>query len=239
MPATRRATPRVPLSLEHHVDRERRLLDRAGITADGMGMRVLLGVADQFGEPWSEVRGCSLRRSRDLVTRRVDAADHRVARPHRRGELLVAAVMGTFLGAWFERLTRAVHEPVSIDRATEDANDIAEALLDVTIKALDDASPIDLQFGDYLGAMLTPAPRCVRTTRHIAFAPTPCCGSPLPAQISRLSAAFIRCPGTAAAAPVGPGSARLRRPQRPAFAGCAARQTQRAGVTALLKGAPR
>ncbi len=63
--------------------------------------------------------------------------------------------MGTFLGAWFERLTRAGAGPVSIGRATEDANDIAEALLDVTIKALDYSPPIDLVFGDYLSAMLT------------------------------------------------------------------------------------
>ncbi len=146
---------RVLLSLEHHVDRERRLLDRAGIDVEGMGMRVLLGMADQFGEPWSEVRGCPLRRSIDLITRRVDAADPGFAQPHRRGELLAAAVMGTFMGAWFERLTRAGDGAVSIDRATEDANDIAEALLDVTIKALDYAPPIDLVFGDYLSAMLT------------------------------------------------------------------------------------
>jgi len=118
---------------------------------------VLLHLADQCGDAWTDMRGRPLRRSIDRISRRIDAADPGFGQPHRRGELLVGAVMGTFLGAWFARLARAGDgaAPVSIDWATEEANDIAEALLDVTIKALDYAPPIGLLFGDFLSAMLT------------------------------------------------------------------------------------
>jgi hypothetical protein len=152
---------RALLALDTHVDRELRLLDRNALRVETVGAMVLTGLADQLGTAFTSLQGQPLRRSLDVVRHaaidRIDDAGGEIGQPHRRGDLLVAAVMSTFLAAWLERLEQAGDGkgPVSIGQAAHEAHEIAEALLDVVIKALDYAPPIDLQLGDYLSALLT------------------------------------------------------------------------------------
>jgi hypothetical protein len=148
---------RALLSLDQHLDPDRRLLDCAALTVESAGPSFLVGLANQVGEAFSGMRGQPLRRSVDLMRRTIAPSDPAFDEPHRRGELLVAGMLCTFLAAWFGRLreTGTGERPVEVGHATHEASEVAEALLDVAIKALDYAPPIDLRFGDYLSALLT------------------------------------------------------------------------------------
>jgi hypothetical protein len=78
--------------------------------------------------------------------------------PHERGEILVAAVMNAFLEVWSRRLKSTGEiAPGLVDRrrVVEEGADLAARLLTMAIRALDYAPPTDLQFCDFLSAMLT------------------------------------------------------------------------------------
>jgi len=134
-----------------------RLIKRSSLAVDTLGELVLLRLAEQFGEELSGVRGRPLRRSLELFSKDIDIHDPEFQEAHRRGELLVAAMLQMFLSAWLERLANSGDRlgPVNVGQAAEEANELAELMLDLAIKALDYAPPIDLQFGDFLSALLT------------------------------------------------------------------------------------
>ena len=77
--------------------------------------------------------------------------------PHRRGEILVAAMLTGFIEIWVARLQALVEERTKVDRAraVEEGRDIADTLLTSAIRSIDYAPPVDLQFGDYLSAFVT------------------------------------------------------------------------------------
>jgi hypothetical protein len=78
--------------------------------------------------------------------------------PHRRGEVLVAAVMRAFLDVWTRRLrVLGTIEGAYLDRqrVAEEGADVAGQLLTMAIRALDYTPPIHLSFGEFLSAMLT------------------------------------------------------------------------------------
>jgi hypothetical protein len=119
----------------------------------------LLGLADEMGQELAVVRGDALRRSvkihasPDLLTK-----DPRFAEAHDRGEVLVAALMNAFLDAWVERLQRlgqVAPGELDLSRVVEDGAEAADTLLTMAIRALDYLPPVDLEFGDYLSALLT------------------------------------------------------------------------------------
>lgn len=141
---------------KEHYDGER-LIKRGSLNVQTLGALVLLRLAEQFGEELSGIRGEPLRRSIDLFSTAIDVHDAEFGEPHRRGELLVAAMMQTFLSAWLERLEASGDRvgPVNVAQAAQEANELAELMLDIAIKALDYAPPIDLQFEDFLSALLT------------------------------------------------------------------------------------
>ena len=78
--------------------------------------------------------------------------------PHRRGEILVAATMRSFVEAWarrFDAPDEAKTEFVELRRVVEEGADVAATLLTMAIRALDYTPPVHLEFGDFLSAMLT------------------------------------------------------------------------------------
>jgi hypothetical protein len=78
--------------------------------------------------------------------------------PHRRGELIVAAILGVFLDLWQERigsLGTLKDGMVSRIEVVTAANTIAEHILTIAIRALDYCPLTDLLFGDFLSALLT------------------------------------------------------------------------------------
>ena len=65
----------------------------------------LLALGEQMGEEMQGVRGAALRRSGEIApSPRWYRDDPTYQEPHRRGEILVAAVLHAFVGAWRHRL---------------------------------------------------------------------------------------------------------------------------------------
>jgi hypothetical protein len=133
-------------------------LQDADVSAEALRRSALVGLAEQMGKELQIARGEALRRSADILPGKDWLADPEFLEPHRRGEILVAAVMNGFLEAWTTRLQEAktpgqrLH---AIGRVAEEGSDIAAALATMWIRALDYMPPVHLEFGDALSAALT------------------------------------------------------------------------------------
>lgn len=134
------------------------LIHEDGATSDALMDSVLLGLADQMGADAGTPRAGALRRSV-----RIEPDPSILERPeyqeaHARGEILVAAMMRTFVDVWTRRLTslgRIEGKYFDLGRVAEEGAMIAEALLAMAIRAIDYTPPIHIDFGDYLSALLT------------------------------------------------------------------------------------
>lgn len=128
------------------------------VTRDALAQTVLFGVAEQFGKATSAVRGSALRRSLLLFDR--PDREHLRELPqfvaaHRRGEILVAAVLDALLGMWTARLQALIHAgTLNRARAAEEGAKAAEHLLTMVIRSLDYAPAVELEFEDVLDALI-------------------------------------------------------------------------------------
>jgi hypothetical protein len=118
----------------------------------------LFGLAKEMGQELSGVRGKSLRHSIELKpgTNYMDDPDY--LEVHARGELLVAAMLKSFLDIWVSRLSRiGTITDGKKDRSlvVEEGARAADHLLTMAIRAIDYCPPVDLSFSDYLSALLT------------------------------------------------------------------------------------
>ena len=129
---------------------------KESLTLEALRKSMLLGLAKEMGQELSAVRGSVLRRSVDLEPSRDYIKQKEFEEPHRRGEILVAAVLNAFLGVWVKRL-EALDRPGGLDRGrvVEEGAAIADYLLTMVIRALDYAPPVNLEFCDFLSAVLT------------------------------------------------------------------------------------
>lgn len=128
------------------------------LTDTALKQGVLLGLAKQVGEAMYGTHGIALRRSIELPVSAKLAESEEFQEPHRRGELLVAAVLGAFLKVWKTRIDlygKLQRGKVSRVGVVDAAVETAEHLLTMAIRALDYCPPTDLLFGDFLSAMLT------------------------------------------------------------------------------------
>ncbi|MGB7925368.1 MAG: hypothetical protein WCF57_19165 [Pyrinomonadaceae bacterium] len=119
---------------------------------------VLFGLAEQMGAEMSNVRGSALRRSVELKPSPKHIEQPEFLAPHRRGELLVAAMLNAFLDVWWDRLTSLgakTQEFLDRRRVVEEGAEIADYLLTMAIRALDYTPPVHLEFCDFLSAILT------------------------------------------------------------------------------------
>jgi hypothetical protein len=135
-----------------------RLIDQKFLEPGALKESVLFGLAEQMGQELSKVRGQALRRSINLPPGRDAASMPEFQEPHRRGELLVAAIMNAFLEIWLKRLARVGFiQAKKRDRSLviDEGAAVAEHLLTMAIRALDYCPPTDLGFSDYLSALLT------------------------------------------------------------------------------------
>jgi hypothetical protein len=145
------------------------LLNPEDLTIETLKSSVLLGLADQMGaEMGVGVRGDraqALRRSVELEPLKPTDDPERYEKldefqePHRRGEILVAAMLNAFLRVWRARIDKLERgrPGAKLDRqlVVDEGAAAADQLLTIAIRALDYAPPTDLQFSDYLSALLT------------------------------------------------------------------------------------
>jgi hypothetical protein len=128
------------------------------LTEKALKQGVLLGLAKQVGETMNGTHGMALRRSVELPVSAKLAASEEFSECHRRGELLVAAVLGAFLKVWKRRIDlfgKLKGDMVSRTGVVDAAVETAGHLLTTAILSLDYCPPTDLLFSDFLSAMLT------------------------------------------------------------------------------------
>jgi hypothetical protein len=134
------------------------LVKASALTENALKQGVLLGLAKQVGETMYGTHGVALRRSIELPVSTAMATSEEFTECHRRGELLVAAVLGAFLKVWKRRIDlygKLQHGEVSRIGVVDAGVETADHLLTMAIRALDYCPPTDLLFSDFLSAMLT------------------------------------------------------------------------------------
>jgi len=128
------------------------------LSSEKLRRSFLVGVADEMGQELKKVRGNPLRNSALLKPSPRYLEEDEFKEEHRRGEIFVAAMLNAFLEVWRHRLWDiGLEERISIDRdrVVKEGAEAASHLLTMAIRAIDYAPPVDLQFGDFLTALLT------------------------------------------------------------------------------------
>lgn len=128
------------------------------LTAEALRQSALFGLAEQMGQELSQLRGDALRTSLKLKQSSWLVKSPEFQEPHRRGELLVAAMLNAFIKVWVNRLKglgAVTAGKLDRDRVVEEGANAADYLLTMTIRALDYTPPVDLQFSDFLSALIT------------------------------------------------------------------------------------
>jgi hypothetical protein len=143
----------------HRTETPSPLIKCARLTTEALRDSVLLGLAKEMGHELAAVRGRPLRQSAKLIdpTRKY-LDEEEFQEPHRRGEIVVAAMMNAFLKVWTRRLEalRAGNQAaLNRERVVEEGSRAADYLLTMAIRALDYTPPVHLEFGDFLSALLT------------------------------------------------------------------------------------
>jgi hypothetical protein len=146
------------------------LIDPDLLTVDALKESTLLGLAEEMGGALAGVRGQALRRSIKLDPRFDNADSPDFIEEHQRGELLVAAMLNSFLEIWVRRIdkigtieiktvaadgSQRVERKKDRDLVAEAGARVAGHLLTMAIRALDYCPPVDLSFQDFLSALLT------------------------------------------------------------------------------------
>lgn len=135
-----------------------RLIDGAALEIDALADTLLFGLGEEFGEALSGLRANPLRRSVRLPPSTAYLDSPAYAEPHNRGELFAAAMLRSMLELWVAR-RRALgtfgDNLYNLDAVIDEGAKAADQLLTIAIRALDYAPPLDLEFGDYLAALLT------------------------------------------------------------------------------------
>lgn len=138
--------------------RGKSLIHRKALTAKAMADGALMGLAEEFGRAIGGMRANALRRSVRIKPSPDLLASAEFQEPHTRGEILAAAVMRTFLQIWLRRIEElGTFEDgyYNLGEVAAEGAKVADHLLTMAIRALDYCPPLDLEFGDYLAALLT------------------------------------------------------------------------------------
>jgi hypothetical protein len=131
-------------------------IPNASVAPRRLKRSVLFGVAEQMGEKLLPGRSHGLRNSVAIDPSPNLLDDPTYREPHRRGEILVAAVMDALLQMWSNRLL-PLYSDKGLDRVrvAEEGAKVASHLLTMAIRAIDYTPPVEFEFGDFLDALLT------------------------------------------------------------------------------------
>ncbi len=127
------------------------------VSPDKLRELSLVKMAEELGDALHEERGGGLRTSASIEPTEAwkDPDDAEWSQPHRRGEILVAATMGTLIEIWVGRLDGLAQAGrLDRDRAAEEGAKAAAHLLNMMIRAIDYCPPVDFEFADFLDAIL-------------------------------------------------------------------------------------
>jgi hypothetical protein len=126
----------------------------SAVTPDALRKTALVGLAEELGK--KTAREGALRRSAKLKPLKTYLAGPEYQEPHRRGEIVVAAVVNALIELWTKRLADVVKDSKvgpSRVRVAEEGAKVADQLLRMVIRGIDYMPPVDLEFGDVLEAI--------------------------------------------------------------------------------------
>ena len=132
------------------------------LTVDALEKSPLATIGEQLGVRLGGRRAGALRHSTSLLTDRRLVRDPGFWRtefpePHRRGEVLVAATLDALFGMWTSRLRpllESAEREVDLARVIEEGVKAAGHLLTMYIRSLDYCPPVELEFDDFVAAVL-------------------------------------------------------------------------------------
>jgi len=165
------------VALFQHFSHPAALKDQIRRTRGDLASQNLLGqLAQQFGQAIGnygalrDALGAVDPETKVWKPKEADPADLQQARePHARGAILVAAVFDAFLTIYKSRIADLLRiasagtgvlphgeiHPDLVDRLAREASVSAGHVLNMCIRALDHCPPVDVNFGDYLRALVT------------------------------------------------------------------------------------
>ena len=127
-------------------------LTRAQISRRALASTALFAVAEELGRAQ---HGTALRRSVVLKPTPAWRLDVAFLEPHRRAEVLVAAVMQTLLTMWTQRLEPITgREGADLSRVAEEGATAAAHLLRMMTRGVDYLPPVELEFEDVVDSVL-------------------------------------------------------------------------------------
>ena len=133
------------------------LVDGAKLSPGAIKASILLGLAQEAGTALGDGRRTALRQSVEMTPKKAKALrDGRDE--HDRGEVFVAAMMTVFVQLWSNRvalLGTFGKDQYNLGSVVEEGAKVAGHLLNMSIRALDYCPPTDIDFGQYLAALLT------------------------------------------------------------------------------------
>jgi hypothetical protein len=134
------------------------LISSQKVKAEALRQSALFGLAEEMGQEMQGARGSALRHSASIPPQEGILDELEFQEAHRRGEVLVAAVMNGFIEAWaarIEGLGGPGQRAYPLARVAEEGADIADALATMWIRGLDYMPPVHVEFADALSGALT------------------------------------------------------------------------------------
>lgn len=148
----------ISFALGKWVKTDKRMIPSKYLNFDNLKHSVLFSLADEFGSVLSGIRGNPLRHSIKLEVGDDNSRTmEELTEPHKRGEILCAAVMNSFLQVWCNRFQDYIEHNLSVSRehVIEEGASAAKHLRTMMIRALDYIPPIHLSYNEFLIGVLT------------------------------------------------------------------------------------
>jgi len=146
-----------------------RTLEASDVSRESLRSLALVTIGEELGDVIHRERGGGLRASASLAPTEAwkDLDSRAWLEPHRRGEILVAATMGSLIDMWLHRL-EGLEQAGQLDRAraAEEGAKAAAHLLGMMIRAIDYCPPVDFEYADFLDALLLADVETVPDDRH-------------------------------------------------------------------------